>query len=144
MAKYTKYSASTGITKANNDDINEAVERNQTDPSNFLNRLPLLEKISCKFVEERKWQAFDTFENLAFSINIEVAELLEVFQFRSFSPFLDDSEHQKVCNELSDISLYLARFPRSIGFTMEVVQQCLLQQFIKRDECDSDNKVSVT
>lgn len=61
------------------------------------------EKLSAalrKFVAERNWSHFHTPENLAKSISIESAELLEVFQWSEPSN-IDD-----VKDELADILTY--------------------------------------
>ena len=54
-----------------------------------------------KFTEERNWDQFHTPENLAKSIVIEAAELLECFQW-SGTKF--DREHVK--EELADVMVY--------------------------------------
>ena len=53
-----------------------------------------------RFVAERDWKQFHTSENLAKSISIEAAELLELFQWGSNA---DDSE---IKDELSDVLTY--------------------------------------
>lgn len=53
-----------------------------------------------KFVESRDWNQFHSPENLAKSISIEAAELLECFQWNSKFDFND------VCEELADILTY--------------------------------------
>ena len=53
-----------------------------------------------QFVAERNWQQFHTPENLAKSISIESAELLELFQWSGTS----DSEGIK--DELADVLTY--------------------------------------
>ena len=53
-----------------------------------------------EFRDERGWKPYHTPENLAKSISIEAAELLECFQWdHSF-----DQEH--VCKELADVLIY--------------------------------------
>jgi NTP pyrophosphatase (non-canonical NTP hydrolase) len=53
-----------------------------------------------ELVSEREWEQFHTPENLAKSISIEAAELLENYQWNS-SPNLDD-----VQDELADVLTY--------------------------------------
>lgn len=53
-----------------------------------------------KFNEERDWDQFHTPENLAKSISIEAAELLECFQWTP------DAEPAKVREELADVLTY--------------------------------------
>lgn len=52
------------------------------------------------FVEEREWAQFHSPSNLAKSISIEAAELLECFQWS------DDAERERVEAELADVLTY--------------------------------------
>lgn len=53
-----------------------------------------------EFRDERGWKPYHTPENLAKSISIEAAELLECFQW----DYSFDQEH--VCEELADVLIY--------------------------------------
>ena len=53
-----------------------------------------------KFTQDRDWDQFHHPENLAKSISIEAAELLECFQWSS------DYDHERVVDELADILNY--------------------------------------
>jgi dCTP diphosphatase len=53
-----------------------------------------------RFVAERNWQQFHTPENLAKSISIESAELLELFQWS------EPSKIEEVKDELADVLTY--------------------------------------
>ena len=53
-----------------------------------------------KFNEERDWDQFHSPENLAKSISIEAAELLECFQWNN------DFDFNSVCEELADVMNY--------------------------------------
>ena len=53
-----------------------------------------------KFQSERDWKQFHTPENLAKSISIEAAELLEHFQWNK------DYDKQEVVDELADVLTY--------------------------------------
>ncbi|WP_022908557.1 nucleotide pyrophosphohydrolase [Curtobacterium sp. B18] len=52
------------------------------------------------FVDERDWGQFHTQENLAKSISIEAAELLECFQWKA------DADDLRVRSELADVLTY--------------------------------------
>jgi NTP pyrophosphatase (non-canonical NTP hydrolase) len=52
------------------------------------------------FVAERDWAQFHTAENLAKSISIEAAELLELFQWNS------EADYQRLRDELADVLTY--------------------------------------
>ena len=53
-----------------------------------------------EFVSERSWQQFHTPENLAKSISIEAAELLELYQWN------EPSELSEIQDELADVITY--------------------------------------
>ena len=59
-----------------------------------------LMKDLIKFQSERDWKQFRTPENLAKSISIEAAELLEHFQWNK------DYDKQEVVDELADVLTY--------------------------------------
>ena len=59
----------------------------------------LIQKVR-KFRDARDWKQFHTPENLAKSINIEAAELLECFQWDS------DYNKDEVKQELADVLIY--------------------------------------
>jgi dCTP diphosphatase len=52
------------------------------------------------FIAERDWSQFHTEENLAKSISIEAAELLECFQWG------EDADKARVIDELADVLTY--------------------------------------
>lgn len=53
-----------------------------------------------RFVSERDWKQFHTSENLAKSISIEAAELLELFQWSS------NADESDIKDELADVLTY--------------------------------------
>lgn len=53
-----------------------------------------------RFVSERDWKQFHTSENLAKSISIEAAELLELFQWSS------NADQSDIKDELADVLTY--------------------------------------
>lgn len=61
------------------------------------------------FVAERDWEQFHTPENLAKSISIEAAELLEVFQWNA------DADGQRLRDELADVLTYCILLADRIG-----------------------------
>jgi dCTP diphosphatase len=61
------------------------------------------------FVAEREWAQFHTPENLAKSISIEAAELLELFQWNS------DTDEQRLRDELADVLTYCILLADKIG-----------------------------
>lgn len=65
----------------------------------------LLEKI-LKFRDERDWAQYHTVKNLASSLSIEAAEVLEIFQWK-LDLELSMEEKEKLEEELADVFYYL-------------------------------------
>ncbi|UTT62127.1 nucleotide pyrophosphohydrolase [Microcella humidisoli] len=61
------------------------------------------------FVAERDWAQFHSPENLAKSISIEAAELLELFQWNA------DADPQRLRDELADVLTYCILLADQIG-----------------------------
>ena len=81
----------------------------------------LTEKIR-KFVKERDWEQFHSPKNIAISISLESAELLEIFQWSrglSWSEFKNDRLKSRAEEELSDVLIYLIRFADLAGIDLE-------------------------
>lgn len=67
------------------------------------------------FSEERDWAQFHSQENLAKSISIEAAELLECFQWNS------DADSERVTEELADILTYCFVLADKLGVSAESI-----------------------
>ena len=66
-----------------------------------------------EFVAARDWKQFHTRENLAKSISIEAAELLELFQW-------DDSpDEERVREELADVLAYCLHLADDLGLDID-------------------------
>jgi len=70
-----------------------------------------------EFRDARDWMQFHNPKNLAISINLEAAELLEHFQWKS----MDESEqHAKaardeIAEEIADVAIYLFELADNLG-----------------------------
>lgn len=64
-----------------------------------------------KFADERDWQQFHSPKNLVMALSVEVAELMEHFQWLSEdeSRSLSPGQLDAVADEIADVQLYLAR-----------------------------------
>lgn len=69
-----------------------------------------------KFNKERDWGKFHTPENLAKSISIEAAELLEHFQWDS-----DNYNKEEVCEELADVFTYCIQMAMKLDVNPEEI-----------------------
>ena len=78
-----------------------------------------------KFVAERDWDQYHTPKNLAMSITIEAAELMEHFQWlnneRSIELLKNPLERSKVVDELADIFLYCLSFVNILEFIFSAI-----------------------
>lgn len=76
------------------------------------------------FTKERDWDQFHSPENLAKSISIESAELLECFQWNS------NYEHNKVVDELADIVNYCILMADKLNVDLETI---VLEKLLKNE-----------
>ncbi len=84
----------------------------------------VIERI-IKFRDDRDWKQFQTLENLAKSISIESAELLENFQWDN------DYDIKHVEEELADVLIY----SYLMAITMNVdVKEMMLKKIEKNEE----------
>ena len=77
-----------------------------------------------KFVAERDWKQFHTRENLAKSISIEAAELLELYQWG------ETPDEERVKEELADILAYCLHLADDLGVTID---ELVLEKVIKNE-----------
>ena len=68
-----------------------------------------------KFQKERDWEKFHTPENLAKSISIEAAELLEHFQWQK------EYDESEVAEELADVLIYCIYMADTMDFDIEEI-----------------------
>jgi NTP pyrophosphatase (non-canonical NTP hydrolase) len=75
-----------------------------------------------QFSAERDWDQFHTPKNLAMALSVEVAELLEPFQWLTPRQSLDVSSDplraQQVADELADVLIYLVRLADILGIDL--------------------------
>ena len=79
------------------------------------------------FAAERDWDQFHTPKNLATSISVEAAELLELFQWsrgqKGWDEIADASLRTKIEAELADILLYVIRFADKAGIDLQSIAE---------------------
>ena len=66
------------------------------------------------FVDEREWKQFHSPKNLAMSLSIEAAELMEIFQWLSLDQAQDvmkgNETRDNAIDEIADILIYVLAF----------------------------------
>ena len=77
-----------------------------------------------EFVAARDWKQFHTRENLAKSISIEAAELLELFQWD------DNPDEERVREELADVLAYCLHLADDLGVDID---DLVLEKVAKND-----------
>ena len=75
-----------------------------------MDKLEVLKQRIAKFNKDRDWDQFHTPSNLAKSISIEAAELLECFQWNDC-----DYDKEAVLEELSDVMNYCIQMSQMLN-----------------------------
>lgn len=77
---------------------------------------------AAKFADDRDWQQFQSPKNLAMALSIEVAELLEHFQWltEAQSKSLEPETLAEVADEIADVQLYLVHLADELN--IDIVQ----------------------
>ncbi len=70
-----------------------------------------------KFAKDRDWDKFHSPKNLAMALSVEVAELVEHFQWltREQSYIKDPEKLEAIQQEIGDILIYLTRLSDKLG-----------------------------
>lgn len=80
-----------------------------------------------KFRDDRNWKQFHNPKDLALSITLEAAELLEVFQW-SGSDTVCESKKDRIREELADVLSYCILMADACGLDMdEIVQEKMVR-----------------
>lgn len=76
----------------------------------------LIENIRA-FASKRDWEQFHSPKNLAMALSVEVAEVVEHFQWltQEQSKRLDHEKREKIREEIGDVMIYLARLADCLG-----------------------------
>jgi NTP pyrophosphatase (non-canonical NTP hydrolase) len=88
-----------------------------------------LEAALSDFAKARDWERFHAPKNLAMALSVEVAELVEIFQWKSESEsrsIMQGSEATHVEQELADITLYLVRLASVLGVDLNAAVEAKL------------------
>lgn len=75
-----------------------------------------------KFRDERDWKQFHNPKDLAISISLEAAELLEVFQWSGTDVICADKK-EKIAEELADVLVYCTLMADACGLDMDEIVQ---------------------
>ena len=93
---------------------------------------PSFETVSADlraFVDERAWDAFHNPKDLALSLSIEAAELLEIFQWRALQAAdLTHGDRQRIGEELADVMMYAMLLADKAGIDLVAAISDKLEQ----------------
>lgn len=76
----------------------------------------LIKKVRA-FAQDRDWEQFHSPKNLAMALSVEVAEVVEHFQWltQAESNRLDTAKTNEIREEIGDVMIYLARLADRLG-----------------------------
>ncbi len=92
----------------------------------------------ARFVHERDWEQFHTPKNLAMSIAIEAAELMEHFQWLTIeeSNNLNDAQLADIGEELADIIIYSLSLANTLGLDLSQTVSAKMEKNIRKYPSD--------
>ena len=69
------------------------------------------------FARERDWEQFHTPKNLCCALSVEVAELLEHFQWTAVdaAQSIDEGKRERIADEIADVLVYVVRLADVLG-----------------------------
>ena len=84
-----------------------------------------------KFHDDHKWRQFHNAKDLALSISIESAELLELFQWITAEKAVEN-KYESIEEELADILIYSYTLAEKLGMDIdEIIEKKLLKNLKK-------------
>lgn len=95
-----------------------------------------LKKLVIKFRDDRDWKKYHNPKDLAVSMSIEAAELLELFQWKTneeIKELLKDNEkYQRACEELADVIIYCLDMSETLNADISEIVKKKLEQNEKK------------
>ncbi len=83
------------------------------------------------FVKERNWEQFHNPKDLAISLSLEAAELLELFQWNTSDEAVEKNR-DKMKDELADVIVYAIDFATVLGFDLnEIILEKMAKNRLK-------------
>ncbi|MHA1212003.1 MAG: nucleotide pyrophosphohydrolase [Candidatus Heimdallarchaeota archaeon] len=93
-----------------------------------------LKEHMAKFLEERDWLTYHSPKNVAMSIAIEAAELMEIFQWTDPTKAVilkDETIYKQIKDELADVMIYSI----SLALKLDIdLFDCILTKMSKNDK----------
>jgi dCTP diphosphatase len=97
-----------------------------------------------KFRDDRDWKQFHDPKNLAVSISVEAAELLEIFQWMTGEQAAQHAAQNKerVSEEIADVAIYLIELADIVGIDLAVAIDAKLDKNAKKYPVEKARGVS--
>lgn len=93
-----------------------------------------------KFRDERDWRQFHNEKDLAISISLEAAELMEIFQWRSSEEVIP-SKIERVKEELADVLMYSYMLADNLDLDInEIIEEKIIKNNMKYPISESKGK----
>ncbi|NQS92486.1 MAG: nucleotide pyrophosphohydrolase [Chloroflexi bacterium] len=73
-----------------------------------------------KIIQARDWEQYHAPKNLAMALSVEVAEIVEIFQWKKEDQALTPEEEESLRQEIGDVLIYLLELADKFG--IDVVQ----------------------
>ncbi|AKS66042.1 MULTISPECIES: nucleotide pyrophosphohydrolase [Staphylococcus] len=88
-----------------------------------MNEINQIVKQINQFRDERNWRQFHNEKDLALSITLESAELLELFQWKSSEEVIKNKQ-VRLAEELADVLIYCFMLADNLNFDIsEIIEQ---------------------
>lgn len=97
-----------------------------------MNDLEQIKMYLRDFAQKREWTKFHSPKNLAMALSVEVAELLEHFQWltESESRQLKEEQLAPIADEIADVQLYLVRLADQLNID---IAQAIATKTVKNE-----------
>ena len=113
-------------------DFSLQTKKNEQNDNNTV--IHELKTIAQSFVDERDWQQFHSPKNLAISVAIEAAELMEIFQWHNHEEsvkLVNEEIKGRIQEELADVLIYCLHMAYTTGID---ITSSILQKIERNEE----------
>lgn len=111
-------------------------------PSNMpLIDLKNLQQAAIDFGEKRGWGKYHSPKNLAMALSVEVAELVEIFQWQTEEQsraIMSTDERAHVEQELADITIYLTQLVTALGVDLDAAVRAKMEMNARKYPAPDD------
>ena len=94
-----------------------------------------LQQATADFGDARGWRKYHSPKNLTMALSVEVAELVEIFQWQTEEEsrgVMSTDERAHVEQELADITIYLAQLVTTLGVDLDAAVRAKMEMNAKK------------